>query len=280
MCETTSRSLRRTERLSSTITSLFEVLPERPRIRELHPWLACLSHWGIGPSVTTPLKINIWTPFTTSTPTLACPSCSSRSCARGSCPATFGKFSLSNRPRQRSTWNYWRPLRRLEPPTQGDSILDRTSALFCPKRSEPIDEASLLRVAEVSQYAAWVVLHGASVNHFTSLINSHAVLELDSIEETVAALRAAGVPMKETIEGKPGSKLRQTATAAVDVSVDVRRGAEVVQVPWTYAYFELAERGTVLGAHGQSTRFEGFLGAQATELFEMTRRPSAGPSQS
>jgi hypothetical protein len=162
----------------------------------------------------------------------------------------------------------------------GDSILDRTSALFCPKRSEPIDEASLLRVAEVSQYAAWVVLHGASVNHFTSLINSHAVLELDSIEETVAALRAAGVPMKETIEGKPGSKLRQTATAAVDVSVDVRRGAEVVQVPWTYAYFELAERGTVLGAHGQSTRFEGFLGAQATELFEMTRRPSAGPSQS
>ena len=42
---------------------------------------------------------------------------------------------------------------------------------------------------------------------------------------------------------------------------------------WTYAYFELAERGEVVDREsGESTRFEGFLGAQATQLFEMTRK--------
>jgi hypothetical protein len=43
-------------------------------------------------------------------------------------------------------------------------------------------------------------------------------------------------------------------------------------MPWTYAYFELAQRDTVLDpATGKQVRFEGFLGPQATNLFEMTR---------
>ena len=44
-------------------------------------------------------------------------------------------------------------------------------------------------------------------------------------------------------------------------------------MPWSYAYFELAERGQITDPEtGQSRRFEGFLGPQATQLFEMTRR--------
>lgn len=152
-----------------------------------------------------------------------------------------------------------------------ETLLDDAVRIFDPPRN-PIDEASLLRVAEVSQYAAWVLLHGTSVNHFTSLINSHGVPELDSIEKTVAALQDAGVPMKATIEGEPGSRLRQTATAAVDVDIEVERDGTVVERPWSYAYFELAERGNVPGRGGRPTRFEGFLGPQATQLFEMTRR--------
>jgi hypothetical protein len=43
-------------------------------------------------------------------------------------------------------------------------------------------------------------------------------------------------------------------------------------MPWTYAYFELAQRDTVADpATGKKVRFEGFLGPQATNLFEMTR---------
>ena len=43
-------------------------------------------------------------------------------------------------------------------------------------------------------------------------------------------------------------------------------------MPWTYAYFELAERNPVVDpSTGELVRFEGFLGPQATNLFEMTR---------
>jgi hypothetical protein len=78
--------------------------------------------------------------------------------------------------------------------------------------------------------------------------------------------------MKSEIEGAPGSKLRQTATEAVMIDVPIRQGAKKTKMPWTYAYFELAERGDVPDAEtGQRRRFEGFLGPQATQLFEMTK---------
>ena len=123
-----------------------------------------------------------------------------------------------------------------------------------------------------SQYAAWVLVHGYNVNHFTSLINSHGVPALDDIEKTIAALTKAGVPMKSEIEGEKGSKLRQTATEAVTLDVEVTHNTETITMPWSYAYFELAQRDPVLDpATNKYTRFEGFLGPQATNLFEMTR---------
>jgi hypothetical protein len=123
-----------------------------------------------------------------------------------------------------------------------------------------------------SQFGAWVMVHGYAVNHFTALVNSHGASAISDIDKTVAALTSAGVPMKKDIEGAPGSKLRQTATEAVVVDVPMRQGAKRIRSPWTYAYFEIAERGEVLDpASGKSARFEGFLGPQATQLFEMTR---------
>jgi hypothetical protein len=135
------------------------------------------------------------------------------------------------------------------------------------------NQADLEAVNKESQYAAWVMVHGYNVNHFTSLINSHGVSELDSIEKTIEALRNAGVPMKQDIEGEPGSKLRQSATAAVEIEVPILAAGHETTATWSYAYFELAERGTITDPDtGQSRRFEGFLGPQATQLFEMTRR--------
>jgi hypothetical protein len=123
-----------------------------------------------------------------------------------------------------------------------------------------------------SQYAAWVLVHGYNVNHFTSLINSHGKAALNTIDKTVAALKNAGVPMKSEIEGKRGSKLRQSATEAAVVDVAVRENGQEATIPWTYAYFELAERGNVVDPEtGQKSRFQGFLGPQATNLFEMTK---------
>ena len=123
-----------------------------------------------------------------------------------------------------------------------------------------------------SQYGAWVLVHGYHVNHFTSLINSHGVESLGNIEKTVDELRGIGVPMKSTIEGAPGSKLRQTATEAAVIDVAIRQDGQVATIPWTYAYFELAERGEVTDPEsGNRVRFEGFLGPQATNLFDMTK---------
>jgi hypothetical protein len=137
----------------------------------------------------------------------------------------------------------------------------------------PMPEKETVAVVnEASQYAAWVLVHGYNVNHFTSLINSHGVAKLGDIEKTIAALREAGVPMKSEIEGERGSKLRQTATEAVKIEVDVLDGGQPSRMPWSYAYFELAERGEVADPEtGKRVRFEGFLGPQATQLFEMTR---------
>lgn len=101
-----------------------------------------------------------------------------------------------------------------------------------------------------SQYAAWVLLYGYEVNHFTASVKD--------VEKAAALLKEAGVPMKPEIEGARGSKLRQTSTQAVVLPVKVREGT----IKWPYAYFELAER----------RGFEGFLGGQATNLFEMTKR--------
>jgi len=123
-----------------------------------------------------------------------------------------------------------------------------------------------------SQYAAWVLVHGYNVNHFTSLVNSHGVATLGDLEKTIAALRAAQVPMKAEIEGERGSKLRQSATEAVRIEVDVKEHGRRTSMPWSYAYFELAERNPIKDPRtGQAVRFEGFLGPQATQLFEMTR---------
>jgi hypothetical protein len=147
-----------------------------------------------------------------------------------------------------------------------DKLLRRWAAQFGRRWPAPkaADAAALERE---SQFGAWTLLHGHTVNHFTAAVHAHAVPELDDIDKTIAALKSAGVPMKPEVEGDPGSRLRQSSTLAVVIPVEMRVGSRVVRKPWTYAYFELAERPLIDGR-----RFEGFLGGQATNLFEMTRR--------
>ena len=48
--------------------------------------------------------------------------------------------------------------------------------------------------------------------------------------------------MKKEIEGEKGTKLRQSSTEAAVVSVPVKDGMRTAEIPWTYAYFEIAER--------------------------------------
>jgi len=127
-------------------------------------------------------------------------------------------------------------------------------------------------VNQHSQYAAWTLLHGNAPNHFTALVNKQNVAEWPDIESTMAGLRDAGVPIKDTIEGEPGGLLRQSATHAVRGSFDVTEAdGSIGQIDWTYAYYEIAQRGYLAKDSGELKMFGGFFGNQTTGLFEMTR---------
>ncbi|MDM9580921.1 DUF1338 domain-containing protein [Nostoc sp. GT001] len=128
-------------------------------------------------------------------------------------------------------------------------------------------------VNQVTQYGAWVLLHGYAVNHFTGYINGQNTPEYPDIDTTASALANLGVPMKAEIEGNVACGLRQTATQAVTEMVTVlddNSGAEI-QIPWTYAYYEIAQRYLVEVESEKQQLFDAFLGSNAQQLFEMTR---------
>lgn len=133
------------------------------------------------------------------------------------------------------------------------------------------DIETIFAVNEVSQYGAWTLIHGNSVNHFTAYVNKQNVEEWPDIDATVKGLLANGIPMKAEVEGEPGGKLRQTATQPIVEKVRLveRATGGPVIIDWPYAYYEIAERG--LDDLGDKL-FMGFLGPQATQLFEMTKK--------
>lgn len=126
----------------------------------------------------------------------------------------------------------------------------------------------LLKINDISQYAAWVLLHGNSVSHFASLINVQSIPEWPDIEATCLALTKSGIPMKDYIEGDRGSKLRQSATEAVKEAVEVRGEDGLEEITWTYAYHEILERGT---ESENEKIFSGFLNSQEKHLLNLTR---------
>ncbi|MDJ0795704.1 MAG: DUF1338 domain-containing protein [Calothrix sp. MO_167.B12] len=137
-----------------------------------------------------------------------------------------------------------------------------------PPRRSVVEE-----VNTVTQYGAWVLLHGYAVNHFTGYVNRQQTPQYPDIEATASGLANLGIPMKEKIEGSVSVGLRQTATHAVKEMVTVLDDAtgKEIQIPWTYAYYEIAQRYMVKNQAGKEELFDAFLGRSAQQLFEMTR---------
>ena len=139
---------------------------------------------------------------------------------------------------------------------------------------EPPLKSVVEQVNKVTQYGAWVLLHGYAVNHFTGYVNRQNTPQYIDVESTARGLSEKGVPMKAEIEGNTDIGLRQTATQAVTEMVTVRddSSGDLISTPWTYAYYEIAQRFLVEDASGQKALFDGFQGKNARNLFEMTRR--------
>lgn len=149
-------------------------------------------------------------------------------------------------------------------------LVKELTGFFVRPWKAPLKE-TVLKLNDLSQYAAWTLLHGNSVNHFTAFINYQDVKEWPDLQSTCDGLIAASVPMKDSIEGQKDSILRQSSTQAVKEKVEViNEKGEAETMLWTYAYYELAERGYV-EENGNRKLFSGFLGEQASQLFEMTR---------
>ncbi len=137
----------------------------------------------------------------------------------------------------------------------------------------PPQRSVVEEVNQVTQYGTWVLLHGYAVNHFTGYVNGQNTPEYPDIDSTANALANLGVPMKAEIEGNVACGLRQTATQAVTEMVTVlddNSGVEI-QIPWTYAYYEIAQRYLIEVESGKQVLFDAFLGSNAQQLFEMTR---------
>ncbi|MEH1785658.1 MAG: DUF1338 domain-containing protein [Nostoc sp.] len=137
----------------------------------------------------------------------------------------------------------------------------------------PPQRSVVEEVNQVTQYGAWVLLHGYAVNHFTGYVNGQNTSKYPDIDTTTNALVNLGVPMKAEIEGNITCGLRQTATQAVTEMVTVLddNSSAEIQIPWTYAYYEIAQRYLVEVESGKQVLFDAFLGNNAQQLFEMTR---------
>ncbi|MBN3921613.1 DUF1338 domain-containing protein [Nostoc sp. NMS4] len=159
-----------------------------------------------------------------------------------------------------------------DPNIETETIAKQLQQVFT-RPWQPPQRSVVEEVNEVTQYGAWVLLHGYAVNHFTGYINAQNTPEYPDIDTTANGLANLGVPMKAEIEGNVACGLRQTATQAVTEMVTVlddNSGAEI-SIPWTYAYYEIAQRYLVEVESGKQILFDAFLGSNAQQLFEMTR---------
>lgn len=154
------------------------------------------------------------------------------------------------------------------PSEASDYLVDDLVQYFRRPWNIPLKE-NVLKINDISQYGAWVLLHGNSVNHFAAFINQQNVKEWPDLEITCKALESVGIPMKDKIEGAPGSKLRQSATLAIKEEVRVKGESGFEKLIWTNAYFELVER-NYTDENGEPKLFNGFLGEQTSHFFDLT----------
>lgn len=154
--------------------------------------------------------------------------------------------------------------------SEAAEILEQKLFSYFSRPWNPPARETVLKLNDVSHYAAWALLHGNSPSHFAVSINRQNVIDWPDLETTCRSLKDAGIPMKEKIEGEKGNILRQSATLAVKEDVTVKGEGGKDEIIWTYAYLELTERG-YQEVNGQRELFQGFIENQEWHLYNLTR---------
>ncbi len=129
---------------------------------------------------------------------------------------------------------------------------------------------TMLKINDVSQYAAWVLLHGNAVSHCSALFSREMAAWWPDLETAVEALIRAGIPMNREIAGEKGSPIRQAASfPAREIHRFPAADGDYQEMEWTYGYFQLTERGWT-GEGTDRKPFQGFLQERASRWFKNT----------
>ncbi len=135
--------------------------------------------------------------------------------------------------------------------------------VFLSGRPWGLTTATYGRLAEVSEYAAWVAALGLRPNHFT--VNVNALSTFEGLPDLLDFVESLGFRLNESggrIKGTPAQYLEQGSTIADRLVVDFMDAA--LEVPT--CYYEFAYRHMM--ADGR--RFDGFVEASADKIFEST----------
>lgn len=164
------------------------------------------------------------------------------------------------------------PLRADDPRAHLDQAVDALrfaregGVLVCPLSYE-----AYLQVRSFSEYAAWTLVFGVCVNHFT--VSVHLMKRFSDLADLNRFVRFdLGIPLNTMggeIKGSPVVKLEQSATLAAEVPV--RFSDREAAIP--YAFIEFARRYT-LDPNGDEGLFDsfyqGFVEASADKIFSST----------
>jgi len=136
-------------------------------------------------------------------------------------------------------------------------------------------------LSEVSEYAAWTLVNGYSLNHTT--ISVHNLSGLNTIESLTRALEGESFSLNSAggvVKTSPDGRLRQISTLADTVDFCFS-GGEARQV--SGPYIEFAERlvlpqfeGLPAGEVQEKHRRDGFEQGNADKIFESTTVVGAG----
>lgn len=119
------------------------------------------------------------------------------------------------------------------------------------------------KLAQESEYAAWVYAHGFRPNHFTVYINY--LKQLNDISQLNAFLKKHGFALNSSggeIKGSEKELLEQSSTLANEVSVRFDEGSFNVPA----CYYEFAKRYKM----PNGKLFQGFIAESANKIFEST----------
>ncbi|MGQ0585848.1 MAG: 2-oxoadipate dioxygenase/decarboxylase family protein [Gammaproteobacteria bacterium] len=144
-----------------------------------------------------------------------------------------------------------------------DAFLDVFVNKLMQRNGPPLKRATLEAVAAVSGEAASALALGPDFNHVTIDVRAAG---FSGIEEMASAMRARGFRMLPEIQGKPGTRLRQTATMAATMDTPVREaGGKIGRARTEKQFVEIIERNKVV-AH--EAIFKNFLAANAEKIFD------------